>query len=148
MKILLATDGSEFSDAAVEECCRIIGRPEGTQVKVVSTYREVVPIDNFAQSADYARELERAEHERSETFATRAASRIRECYPDPGIDVSTQVAIGSPDRSIIEAAEEWNADLIVIGSHGRGFWDRLLVGSVTDAVVHHAPCSVLVVRKK
>ena len=37
-------------------------------------------------------------------------------------------------------------DLIVVGSHGRGFWGRLL-GSVSDGVVHHAPCSVLVVRK-
>lgn len=148
MKILVATDGSEFSDDAVERCCQIIGRPEETQVKVISTYKEVVPIDNFAQSADYARELERKELEQSEMFANRAASRINECHPESGIDVTTQVAIGAPDRSVIEAAEQWGANLIVIGSHGHGFWDRLLVGSVTDAVVHHAPCSVLVVRKK
>ncbi|MGD9563110.1 MAG: universal stress protein [Pyrinomonadaceae bacterium] len=146
MKILIATDGSEFSDAAVEECCRIITGPEGTQVKVMSTYHEVVPIDNFAQSAEYAKELEQKEHGHAEAIAGRAADRIRECHP--GVEITEQVSVGAADRSIIESAEEWGADLVVIGSHGRGFWGRLLVGSVTDAVVHHAPCSVLVVRKK
>lgn len=148
MKILLATDGSEFSDAAVEECCRIISRPEETQVKVMSTYQEVVPIDNFVQSAEYAQALEQQYHQQSENHAAKAVNRIKECFPHVEIDVAEQVSIGSPDRSIIEAGEEWDAGLIVIGSHGRGFWDRLLVGSVTDSVVHHAPCSVLVVRKK
>ena len=53
----------------------------------------------------------------------------------------------SEKEQIIELAREWGADLIVVGSHGRGFWGRLL-GSVSTGVVHHAPCSVLVVRKR
>lgn len=54
---------------------------------------------------------------------------------------------GAADRAIIETAKEWEADLIVVGSHGRGFWGRLTAGSVSDSLVHHAPCSVLVARK-
>jgi nucleotide-binding universal stress UspA family protein len=55
--------------------------------------------------------------------------------------------MGMPEQILLETAKEWNADLIVVGSHGRGFWGRMLLGSVTDALVHHAPCSVLVVRQ-
>jgi nucleotide-binding universal stress UspA family protein len=62
------------------------------------------------------------------------------------LEISTMVVKGSPERELIDVATEWRADLIVVGSHGRGFWGRLTLGSVTDAVVHHAPCSVLVVR--
>jgi nucleotide-binding universal stress UspA family protein len=148
MKILVATDGSEHSDAAVEECCRIIARAQETQVKVISTYKKVLPIDNFPESSDYALELEKQERELCETYVGKAVERINECHPESGIETFALVLPGSADQSIIEAAEEWNADLIVIGSHGSGFWSRTLVGSVSDSVIHHAPCSVLVVRKK
>jgi len=47
---------------------------------------------------------------------------------------------------IVEAAEEWDADMIVVGSHGHGFWGRLALGSVSDAVIHQAPCSVLIAK--
>ena len=60
--------------------------------------------------------------------------------------ISTEVLFGSPDSRIVETAEQWHADLIVIGSHGYSRWERLLLGSVSDSVLHHAPCSVLVVR--
>lgn len=53
---------------------------------------------------------------------------------------------GKPAAKIVEGAKCWPADLIVIASHGRGRIERLLLGSVADAVVRHAPCPVLVVR--
>ena len=146
MKILIATDGSEFSQAAVEKCCQILVKPENTAIKIVSAYQSVVPIDLFAASVEYSQELERAEHQRAEEHAEQAAATIRECFPNSNLDLTTQVTVGAPDQVVIETAEEWKADLIVIGSHGRGFWARMMLGSVTDAVIHHAPCSVLVVR--
>ena len=60
--------------------------------------------------------------------------------------MTAEVLDGSPQRVLIEKAAEWGADLIVTGSHGYGFWSRALLGSVSNSVVHHAPCSVLVVR--
>jgi len=54
--------------------------------------------------------------------------------------------VGKASTEIVKVAREWAADMIVIGSHGRGGVTRLLVGSVAEAVVRHAPCPVLVVR--
>jgi nucleotide-binding universal stress UspA family protein len=58
------------------------------------------------------------------------------------------VVEGSPADEIVKAAREWPADIIVIGSHGRGGLQRALIGSVAEAVTRHAPCPVLVVRAK
>lgn len=54
--------------------------------------------------------------------------------------------LGKTASEIVKAANEWPADLIVIGSHGRGGVERLLLGSVAESVTRHAPCPVLVVR--
>jgi nucleotide-binding universal stress UspA family protein len=56
--------------------------------------------------------------------------------------------IGKPATKIVEGAKSWPADLIVIGSHGRGGLERLLLGSVAESVVRHASCPVLVVRAR
>ena len=56
------------------------------------------------------------------------------------------VEVGQPASAIVNAAKEWPADIIAIGSHGRGGVRRALVGSVAEAVMRHAPCPVLVVR--
>jgi nucleotide-binding universal stress UspA family protein len=58
------------------------------------------------------------------------------------------VATGGAADEIVKAAKEWSADLIVIGSHGRGGVQRALLGSVADGVMRHAPCPVLVIRGK
>ena len=55
---------------------------------------------------------------------------------------------GHPAHEIVEAAKAWSADLVVVGSHGRGGLGRVLLGSVADAVMRHALCPVLVVRAK
>jgi nucleotide-binding universal stress UspA family protein len=56
------------------------------------------------------------------------------------------VLTGSARRTIVEAAEAWGADLIVVGSHGYRSWERMLLGSVSQAVAAHAACSVEIVR--
>ena len=66
---------------------------------------------------------------------------------DAEIDFTSKVELGIPEKVIIETAQEWQADLIVVGSHGRGFWGRTMIGSTSDAIIHNAPCPVLVVRK-
>jgi nucleotide-binding universal stress UspA family protein len=58
----------------------------------------------------------------------------------------TFVPVGEPAAAIVEAAREWSANLIVIGSHGRSGFDRVLLGSVAEGVSRHAPCPVMVVR--
>jgi len=65
-----------------------------------------------------------------------------------GMEVSTDVPVDreSPARTILDTAKEWNADLIVVGSHGRRGFDRIAMGSVSEALAMHAHCSVEVVR--
>jgi len=63
-----------------------------------------------------------------------------------GFKVHIKVWEGEPIAVIVESAREWDADLIVLGSHGRTMLHRLLCGSMADSVAHHAPCSVELVR--
>jgi nucleotide-binding universal stress UspA family protein len=55
--------------------------------------------------------------------------------------------VGEPVASITDAARDWAADLVVIGSHGREGVDRVLLGSVAEGVARQAPCPALIVRK-
>jgi nucleotide-binding universal stress UspA family protein len=146
MKILIATDGSPFSQAAVKKLCQFAARANDAAIKIVSVYSLVIPLDEFAPSAEYSEQLEKAQMAQAESAAENAAALIRQLLPGVNLDLTTEISIGSPPQVIVETAKDWNADLIVIGSHGRGFWKRLMLGSVSDAVVHHAPCSVLVIR--
>ena len=143
MKILISTDGSGFSRAAIEKCFEIIVEPAKTAIKIVSVFEVIEPMD-ISISPEFSQELESSARQKAEEFAVQAAALMRERFPN--IDLTTQVSLGAPDQILIETAKQWQADLVVIGSHGRGFWGRMLLGSITDALVHHAPCSVLVVR--
>ncbi len=145
MKILVATDGSECSTFAVKEFCRLFPKRSDFQVKVVSAYEEqfVIAAEPFSVPAEHYQQMADAVKKQAGHFAAAAAETFRACGGD--LDLTIKVLGGQPEEEIVELAEKWGADLIVVGSHGRGFFGRML-GSVSDAVVHHAPCSVLVVR--
>ncbi len=149
MNILIATDGSEFSRAAIKKCCEIGFKPEKTKIKIISVYQAYIPLDIFQQkkSVQYAEQFEKELRQKAEKIVNEAVSLLRECLPDESLEITTLLRMGATDRIIIETAKEWNADLIVVGSHGLGFWGRTMIGSVSDSIIHHAPCSVLVVRK-
>jgi nucleotide-binding universal stress UspA family protein len=148
MKVLIATDGSEFSVAAIETVCEmLVDRVDPVELKIVSVCDlAIVGTELPVGLPAYYQELADQAKKDAETIAENSWNAIQQKLPI-GIDVSTEVRMGNPPQVIIEIAERWNADLIVVGSHGRGFWNRSLLGSVSDAVVHHAKCSVLVVRK-
>ncbi|MFM8293491.1 MAG: universal stress protein, partial [Microcystaceae cyanobacterium] len=63
-----------------------------------------------------------------------------------GIPTETQIQIGEPGRYVRDLAKEWQADLIIIGRRGLRGFQELFLGSVSNYVLHHAPCSVLVVQ--
>jgi nucleotide-binding universal stress UspA family protein len=147
MKILIATDGSDFSREAVEKTCQMLVTPEDTEIKIVCVYLPVVPLDAFPQSAEYSEKLEKKERAEAESAAAAAVVLINEYFPESAVKVETEIKTGAPDQVILETAKEWKPNVIVVGSHGRGFWGRLTLGSVSDSIIHHAPCSVFVVRK-
>jgi nucleotide-binding universal stress UspA family protein len=71
--------------------------------------------------------------------------RIEQKLP-PGTLIESNVIAGSPHHVILETAETWHADMIIMGSHGRAGFDRFVMGSISLAVLSHAKCSVSIVR--
>ncbi len=146
MKIILATDGTKYGDAAAE----MLGNfnlNKGDEIKILSVVDMAMPlgIDIYGGYLPDTSELEKAGKENAARVVETTSKNLRDHFGE-NVAVSSDVLFGSPDSRIVETAEEMNADLIIIGSHGYKRWERLLLGSVSDSVVHHAPCSVLVVR--
>jgi nucleotide-binding universal stress UspA family protein len=148
MKIILATDGTEYAEAAVKMAGKL-GLGDGDEILVVSVVDMAMPlgIDMYGGYLPDTSALENAARESSAKVVNDAAEELREIFAGKNVAISSDVLFGSPDSRIVETAEEKHADLIIIGSHGYKSWERLLLGSVSNSVVHHAPCSVMVVRK-
>ncbi|MDP3244838.1 MAG: universal stress protein [bacterium] len=147
MKILLATDGSAHSKAAVEEVARR-PFPLNTKVRIVAVYDRiplVTAMGPMGVSQEYFAEADLQASKAAEA-ATEIASKILH-KKNPSLTISTIVIQGSPKSIILEEAEKFSADLIVVGSHGYGAVERFLLGSVSQSVALHAKCSVEIVRK-
>jgi nucleotide-binding universal stress UspA family protein len=142
MKVLVGIDESEYSGAAV----RFIGDaswPEGTQFIVLSASSPALPGPGEVISGEHLTEFLRQEEERHSEIAERAAISLRKA----GLSVEARTARANPQTALVEAAQAENVDLIIVGSHGRTGFRKLLLGSVASHVVTHAPCSVLVVKQ-
>lgn len=148
MKTIIATDGSDFSKAAIAKFCEFIGNPKQLEIKIISIYESLPPVfaGPYAFSADYNGQYEAAAREEAKKHVAEAEEQLRNSLTKTVLDISTRTLMGIPGQFIVEIAEEWNADLVVVGTHGYGAWSRLMLGSTSDSIVHHAPCSVLVVR--
>lgn len=148
MRILIATDGSEFSRKALEKACEVAQGREEVSFRVISVYEPQVPMaaEPYALSAQYFERLDGLARERAEETARAGVDFLRGRFPSARVEIKSVVQLGRPAQMIVQTADDWDADLIIVGSHGHGFWGRLALGSVSDAVLHHAPCSVLVVR--
>ena len=150
MRILLAVDGSEFSDAAVEE---IADRPwpPGSEVRAISViHLPFTPTpETWSLPDSYYAHLEKAGRELAESAINRAIARLRESDTarETPLVLTGEFIVGHPAETIIETSKKWGADLIALGSHGRRGFTRFLLGSVSHAVASHAPCSVEIVRK-
>ena len=148
MKILLAVDGSAYSDAAIEGVAHQPW-PRGTEIKVITAVEmpSVIGMEPWATSPDYFEQLEMAIRTAAKEVIDGALEKLS-TNPDQTLKVSNEIIQGPPRQVIVEEADSWNADLIVMGSRGLGAWNRLLLGSVSSGVIHHAKCSVEVVRKR
>ena len=148
MRILLAVDGSPFSEAAVNE---IISRPwpAASEVKIVTAFQvPLIPTPEvWAISSEYLPALERIAREQAQAIVDSAVAALA-IGLDKSVTVSGEVLLGIPREAILEEADRWEADLIVMGSHGYGAWRGFLLGSVSRAVVTQAKCSVEVVHRR
>lgn len=144
MKILVAIDGSSFSQAALES---VMARPwpAGSEVKLVHVV-EPPSLLMGREMGGYDPEFEavwKALRDSAKELVEKAARRLREAK----FNVSTELVEGDPKSQIIDVADQWQADMIVVGSHGWKGLQRFLMGSVSQAIVRHAHCSVEVIRK-
>ena len=146
MKILLAVDGSPCSDAAIEEVARRPW-PEHSSVKVLTAFELPTPPtpEAWALPVNYFEEMDIALRKQAQDVLDRALQKLKSKL-DKSIALDGALLPGPPRTVILEEAESWGADLIVLGSHGYRAWERFLLGSVSQAVVSHAKCSVEVVR--
>lgn len=145
MKILLAVDDSSYSSAAAG----VVGArpwPQGTTVRVLSVV-EAVPLPATELWYDTDNLVERAQQE-LQTRAKALVERVTQALQGSGLLAEPVLREGDPRSVIVDEAEKWGADLIVLGSHGYTGLQRFLLGSVAHSVVSHAPCSVEVVRAK
>ena len=148
MRVLIGVDGSTYSDAALTEVAQRMW-PKDSEFLVVHAFELplVVTPEVWALPPNYYQELDRVSHERAETIKASAVARLKSALGDD-VEVTGKSVLGSAKRVILDEAEDWKPDLIVVGSHGYSAWGRLLLGSVSQAVVSHAKCSVEVVRRK
>lgn len=146
MKILLAVDGSACSDAAINEVAQRQW-PTGSEVKIICVFEPVVipTPETWTLPDDYFEKMETALQEQANTVIVRAVAQFKAGQGAP-LKVTTDVIKGYPKDVILVKAEQWGADLIVVGSHGRTGIKRLWLGSVSQAVASHAKCSVEIVR--
>ena len=144
MKILLAIDGSPFSDAAAEE---VAGRPwpADTEVKIISVIEPQVTMmsETWVLPSAYSDDAEQAATKQLDE----AVSRFKQAVT-PSLKLTAEIHKGYARRVILDQAERWGANLIVVGSHGYSGFKRLLLGSVSQTVAAHAKCSVEIVHRQ
>lgn len=146
MKILLAVDGSEGSEAAVRE---VGGRPwpKGTVCRVITVDaplgRSAFGTSSTIRSA--YDEVVASQRQTAQVSLDQSVTLLRTLLPDVAVDGA--LLEGAPSQVVVDEARRWAADLLVVGCRGRGAVQSLLLGSVSLAVALQAPCSVMIVRR-
>lgn len=146
MKILLAIDDSSCSREAVRSVAARF-RKEGTELRVLHVVQPIAAYISAELIPHFVPRVAKVEEDRrkqAQELVQHAARQLRKA----GFNASEVVDEGDPKAKIIDQAAKWNADLIVVGSHGWKGLNRFLLGSVSESVVRHAGCSVEVVRMR
>jgi nucleotide-binding universal stress UspA family protein len=146
MKILLAVDDSQYSWEATRILQRQF-RTENAEVRVLSVVEPIsvyISADVFPHFTPQVESIEMDRQKQAMDLVTQVAKDLRSA----GFQATEAIDLGDAKTKIVENATDWQADLIVMGSHGWKGLSRFLLGSVSDAVARHAPCSVEIVRLK
>lgn len=144
-KILVAIDGSPMSDKAAEEAVRLAaGNPSQFKSKVYAML--VLPSAPRTTFTDFVPPRPVTETEEWEELRSKIFYVVEKNANDVGVPLEVKVAYGDPVDELLDFAVREEIDVIVIGSTGKGFLKRKVLGSVSDKVVRNAKCSVYVVR--
>ncbi len=141
-KIILATD---FSDTAKDASSHALLLAKNYKAELKALHVFDISAWNIP-SHDYL--ATDAVVEGLEEAIQRGKNALKELAESFDLEVETIFTEGDPGHEIVRVAEELNADLIVLGTHGYSGWKRFTIGSVAEFVVRHAPCAVLTIRPK
>jgi len=144
-KILVAIDGSPMSDKAAEEAVRLAA---GNQAQFKSKVYAMIVLPNAPRTTftDFVPPTPITETEQWGELRNKIFYVVEKSAEEAGIPLEVKVAHGDPVDELLVFAESEHIDVIVIGSTGKGFIKRKVLGSVSDRVVRNAKCSVYVVR--
>jgi nucleotide-binding universal stress UspA family protein len=144
MKILITYDGSSCADSALEDLRRA-GLPRLAEAVVLSASELWMPVvESVGAGAARIVGALPVSLEKAESLAQTACERVQSYFPD--WTVKAEARLGTPATVVIEKADEWRSDLIVVGSHDRSALGRFMLESVSQKVVTEAHCSVRVAR--
>jgi nucleotide-binding universal stress UspA family protein len=138
-RILVPTDMSDFADQAIRYAS-LLRRQLGSRITLLYADETYFPVDVLEIPLGYY--LEQAPETKAK-LQEKLSEHARQHFPDEPIE--TMVLQDSPARAIVHAAKEMNADLVVMGTHGRRGWRRALLGSVTETVLHEIDRPVITV---
>lgn len=141
-RILVPVDGSSTSNLALQEAIKL-AKQVGARLELVHIYEDAVYLvdENYFNYE----ELQKTIHDCGEKMLTAAEAMAQAA----GIPVETRLIPSNNERIaniLVEEAKRWQAELIVIGTHGHSGFSRLLLGSVAEGVVRIAPIPVLLIR--
>ena len=144
--VLLATDGSDLATAAMVKGVALLGSEHrfitlAVVPPVFVPTASVSPMDTHPTLADPELEEELEAEQRAVQD-----DEVHELDEILGITAEHLIETGEPGPTICEVAARVGADVVVLGSHGHGWLQRVLLGSVSHHVLQHAPCPVLVMR--
>lgn len=142
MKIVLAIDGSDFSKLAVKELAKLPLKNK-SEVCIINVYEHPAIstptlITSTSSINSYYKEYLSNAEKTGEKIVSEAAKVLKE--KNSSLSITTSVVSGLPKQEILEKAEFFDADLIVVGSQGQGAFSRLLLGSVSQYLATHAKC--------
>jgi nucleotide-binding universal stress UspA family protein len=137
-KILIPIDGSESSKRALEFGIAI-AKSAKAKITILEVIEDFGPLPGYYEAAPPGKD-------RVKWISEQRFDKVHTILDDSTIQWDRKVAEGYAADEILNTAEQGKFDMIVIGSRGMGAVGRFLVGSVSDRVVHHAHCSVTVVR--
>ena len=147
--VLVATDGSEQSLKAARYL-RELFHASLEKITVIAVVRPLAAVPFASDFGEEEHAARRADDDPTnysfQEAAKEAVSRVAEELRDLSADVETTVRGGAPADQIVRAADELDADLVVVGGRGKGAMEAIVLGSVAYRVLHHAPCPVLITR--
>jgi nucleotide-binding universal stress UspA family protein len=148
MHVLLATDGSDISLDAAKRGLGLLSTV--TKITMLTVIGDL-PADTGGgiEGPIYTPEQEqqlRESEEREAATALADTKAVLQAAATAAGSIEQRIEMGDPAGVICTVARDVGVDVIVVGSHGRGFFSRVLLGSVSEYVTRHAPCPVLVVR--